>query len=87
MFEDLGSCPATIESTKAVDCSSLVAGYAGQQADAEAAYTQSLLRSNILTWVRLPRHQWPANGSWNHIKDPVCPLDYALYGHPDSGGY
>jgi len=37
----------------------------------------------VTTWVRLPRDQWPA--SWHKMRDPVCPLKLALYGHPDSG--
>ena len=52
------------------------------QADAERAYTQALLKG-VPTWVRLPRDQWPK--SWAEMKDPVCPLVLALYGHPDAG--
>ena len=37
--------------------------------------------------MRIPREQWPKDGSWEGIDDPVCPLVLALYGHPDSGGY
>eukprot|EP00971_Amphidinium_carterae_P011337 223310-Amphidinium_carterae.1 len=52
--------------------------------DAEMAYIQATLQG-IKTWVRLPKDQWPA--SWRRMRDPVCPLVRALYGHPDAGGY
>jgi hypothetical protein len=29
--------------------------------------------------------EWPE--SWRHVCRPVCPLERALYGHPDAGGY
>ena len=87
MFQELSSCPATMEAAKSVDCYSLIPGHEGQQADAEAAYTQSKLESPIETWVRIPRNQWPKGGKWDKIRDPVCPMIYALYGHPDAGGY
>ena len=52
------------------------------QADAVRAYTQALLQGTV-TWVRLPRDQWPKH--WHGMKDPVCRLRLALYGHPDAG--
>jgi hypothetical protein len=85
MFQELSSAPATIEAAKAADCYALLPGHHGESSDAIGAYTQSLLRSRVVTWVRLPRHQWPTE--WEHIRDPVSPLVYALYGHPDSGGH
>ena len=76
-----------MEAAKSVDCYSLVSGHEGQQADAEAAYTQSKLESPIETWVRIPKTQWPKGAKWDKIRDPVCPMVYALYGNPDAGGY
>ena len=35
------------------------------------------------TWVLLPPELVPKE--YSHIKDPVAPLDKALYGHPESG--
>ncbi len=87
MFQEMGSAPATMEAIKSCDFYSLLPGHIGQQSDAESAYTQSKLSSFVKTWVRIPRHEWPADGSWNGIVDPVCPLILALYGHPDAGGY
>jgi len=40
----------------------------------------------MATWLRMPRDRWPPE--WRgRCSDPVCPMDLALYGHPDSGGY
>ena len=33
----------------------------------------------------LPRDRWPP--SWKGMRNPVCPLRLALYGHPDAGGF
>ena len=52
------------------------------QADAVRAHAQALLKG-VLTYVRIPREQWPK--AWDGVKDPVCPLVLALYGHPDAG--
>ena len=79
IFQELSSSPATIEAAKAADCYALLPGHDGQHSDAIGAYTQSLLPSHIVTWVRLPPHQWPKE--WENIRDPVSPLVYALYGH------
>ena len=84
MFQELSSCPATMEAGKACDLYGCLRGHDIQQCDAEQAYTQSKL-GGTPTWVRLPKEQWPE--SWKGMHDPVCPLILALYGHPDSGGY
>ncbi len=101
LFQELGSCPATLEAAKVADLSGLVPGHKVEQADAEQAYTQSLL-GGTPTWVRLPVDQWLDSWftkhdpktpkefwpvEWRKYHDPVCPLRLALYGHPDSGGY
>jgi hypothetical protein len=84
IFSDLGSAPSSMEAAKAVDAYGLLDGNVEEQGDAEQAYTQSKL-GGTTTWVRLPREQLPAK--WQHMRDPVCRLHLALYGHPDSGGY
>ena len=86
MFQELSSCPASLEAAKTADVYGLSPGNCLQQADAEQAYTQSKLRGTP-TWVRLPRDQWPTAWVEKGYKDPVCPLVLALYGHPDSGGF
>jgi hypothetical protein len=84
LFQELSSCPATMEAAKAADCYGLFPGHDIQQADAEQAYTQAKL-GGTPTWVRLPPDARPK--SWAGFRDPVCPLRLALYGHPDSGGF
>jgi len=82
IFQELGSCPSTMEAARCADACGLLHDHAVQQSDAEQAFTQAWL-DGTATWVRLPRDQWPA--SWANMTDPVCPL--RLDGHPDSGGH
>ncbi len=84
MFQELSSCPATMEAAKCADAYGMFPGHCTQQADAEQAYTQSVL-GGVKTWLRLPREEWPKKAEG--MKDPFVPLILALYGHPDSGGY
>ena len=86
IFQDLGSCPATMEAARAGDAYGCMPGHTVEQSDAEQAYTQAEL-VGVETWVRLPRDQWPQ--AWHDAKmvDPVVPLILALYGHPDSGSH
>ena len=84
LFEDLGSSPATLESSKMVDAYGLMPGHDAEDADAEQAYTQAVL-TGPPCWVTLPQEHWPASWSKLGYDDPVVPLDYALYGHPDAG--
>ena len=81
-FQDMGSAPASMASGKFSDFLGLLPNWRLMQADAVRAYTQALLRGTT-TWIRLPREQWPAN--WHGMRDPVCRLRLALYGHPDAG--
>ncbi len=82
--EEVGSSRATMEGGRCADAYGMCPGNEVEQCDAEQAYTQALLQGTT-TWVRLPRDQWPK--AWEGMKDPVCPLILALYGHPDSGGH
>ena len=75
IFQDLGSCPATMEAARAADAYGCPPGHAVEQCDAEQAYTQALLDGTDM-WVRLPRDQWPE--AWAGMADPVCPLVLAL---------
>ena len=84
LFQDLSSSPATMEAGKFVDFYGMLPGHDAGQSDAEQAYTQTTLKG-VPTVVRLPPEQWP--DSWKGMRDPVCPLILALYGHPDSGGF
>ena len=82
IFAELGSSPASMEAAKIIDVFGSQPGYSKQQADARQAYTQALF-TGIETWVRLPRNRWPKE--WKDMKDPVCPLRLALYGHRRMG--
>ena len=43
MFQEMSSCPTTMEAAKAADCYGLMPGNDVMQADADMAYTQALL--------------------------------------------
>ena len=95
IFGELPSSPAAIEAAKAADAAGLLPGHKCQTCDAEKAYIQSKL-GGIKTWVELPHEYWPqewkdrhklTEGHPNKLYCPVVPLEYALYGHPDAGGY
>ena len=82
IFQDLGSCPATKEASKAADFYGLAPGFVVEIADAVQAYIQAGL-SGTPCWICLPREARP--DSRGHFRKPVVPLLRALYGHPDSG--
>ena len=84
MFQNRGSSPATLESSKIVDAYGLIDGHDEEVSDAPQAYTQSWLCGSE-TWVVLPKEYWPPH--FHDIEDPVVPLDYSLYGHPDAGTF
>ncbi len=84
MFQELHSCPATSTASRVADCYSLFEGNDMEQADATMAYTQAKFKGTP-TFIRLPRDRWPAH--FEGIIDPVCPMELALYGHPESGYY
>ena len=84
LFAELSSSPVAMEGSKFVDAYGLFNGHDIEQADAEQAYVQSKL-GGTPTRVRIPRQYLPKQ--WQYMRDPVCPLVYSLYGHPDSGGY
>ena len=86
-FDDLGSSPATLESSRACDMYGCLQGHDIEMADAEQAYVQALL-TGVDTWVCLPPEarvgdKWK---KWNYKgARPVVRLRLALYGHPDAG--
>ena len=80
IFAELGSAPATMEAGKAADAMGLLKDFTVEISDAEQAYTQALLGGDVETWVSLPRDQWPQDWIKRGMRDPVCPLVYALYG-------
>ena len=82
VFADLGSSPSSMEARRFVRAFGLRPNYEIQLSDAAQAYLQAKIRGKP-TWILLPRDQWP--DSWRSMKKPVCRLNVALYGHPDSG--
>ena len=78
-----------MEDSKLVDILGLQKGWTLEQADAEQAYTQAKL-GGATTYVRLPIEAYIGHPEYDKIckmRDPVCPLELALYGHPDSGDF
>jgi hypothetical protein len=73
LFQDLGSCPATMEAGKAVDAYGCFPGHIVQQSDAEQAYVQADLKGNE-TWVLLPEDAWPPGWKEKGYKRPVVRL-------------
>ena len=86
MFQDLGSSPATMEASKAADLVGCAPGNTIEQADAEQAYVQAVLKGPE-TWVQLPEEHWPDHWKGLGLWRPVVRLKKALYGHPDSGTF
>lgn len=73
-----------MEAAKILDAYGSQPGFAKQQADARQAYTQAIF-TGVPTYLRLPRNRWPKH--WQSLyRDPLVPMLFALYGHPDSGG-
>ena len=91
VFAEIGSSASLASGARIVDAYALCAGNKGEQSDAPKACTQCPMLEGFLgfdkqeTWVSLERDQWPA--SCAGMRDPVCPLLLALYGHPLAGTY
>jgi len=86
VFQELSASPIAIQDANANLAYGSFPGHKTTQADAIRAYVQSLLKSKFKTWVSIPRPLWPA--SWgNKYRRPMCLLNKALYGHPESGAH
>ena len=88
LFQDLGSNPATLDASRFADFYGIAPGHGLEVADAEQAYVQADMEGPP-TWVHIPPEFQPPEWKvkFPHIKDPVCRLQKALYGHPDSGTF
>ena len=83
MFNDIGNTPSTMAAARAaVACAAVDAELSLLQSDCKRAYTQARFECHP-TFVRLPKKWWPEH--WKRFKNPVCRLDFALYGHPKAG--
>ena len=58
-------------------------GHHSSQSDVVRAYTQSLLKTLVETWVELPSELTPPE--FSKLKRPCVKLVKSLYGHPESG--
>ena len=89
LFKQMASQPASVLAAKTADAYGCLKGHTIQQADAIGAYTQApfLDKEAAPTWVRLPEDVWPQAWKDAGMRNPVCRLHRALYGHPLAGGY
>ena len=89
VFEESSCNPADIMGSKSADAWGSLPGHSIQQADAESAYTQAPFSGMTDTYVRLPENRWPSwwKEKFPNLKNPVCRLRRALYGHPEAGAY
>ena len=83
----MASQPATLEASAAADFYGLLEDNDTEVADAVQAYIQARLKGDNKTMVHIPWHQWPQKWKDADMKRPVCPLNLALYGHPQSGAF
>ena len=93
VFTEQGASASQMAAAKFLDALARMPNMKGQAADAVKAYTQvpSTNQHELLglpkeecpeTWISLPPSRRPT--SWKDIEDPVCPLEWNLYGHPHS---
>ena len=83
IFNELGSVPANMTACRALLAAyCMTEGASLLQSDCIKAYVQAEMKGPP-TFVRLPRDWWPE--AWKGMRDPVCRLLRAVYGHPQSG--
>ena len=70
---------------KFADFHGMLPGHDLEAADVTSAYLQAELKG-IPTFVTLPTHRWPQAWHDAGMINPCCPMEMALYGHPESGG-
>ena len=91
LFQEVSSASAAIASIRAVLAVPALRGWPTKASDVAQAYIQARIDNPGCpkTWVRLPKSWWPASGFTTNGEpkywDPVCPLERALYGHPELG--
>ena len=94
IYQELSSSPSGIFDVNLTIAYGCCPGNCVMAADAIKAYVQSLLASNSPTYVAIPHELWPQDGSWEKLgfqrkgyDRPMCRLNKALYGHPESGAH
>ena len=86
-FQDLSASPTTIHTANSTIAYGCVPGHTVSTADAIRAYVQSTLKSKHETWVTIPKELWPDHWHREGWRRPMCRLNKALYGHPESGAH
>jgi len=87
VFQEISANPTSVHDANSNMAYGRLPGNKTTQADAVRAYIQSLLRSKHKTWVAVPKELWPASWHKQGFKKPMCLLERAIYGHPESGGH
>ena len=65
LFQEQGASASNMVAGKMLDAIARLPGYAGENSDAQKAYTQAILadfEGDSETWLEIPRDQWPK--SW-----------------------
>ena len=87
VFQEMSASPTSIHTANSNLAYGLMPGNKTTTADAIRAYVQAKLNSKYQTWVRIPPELWPDKWHKEGRKKPMCLLEKALYGHPESGGH
>jgi len=86
VYQELSANPTSIQSANCNMAYGCFPGNKTTTADAVRAYVQAKLRSKSKTWVRIPKELW--RPEWHgKFTQPMCLLEKALYGHPESGAH
>ena len=84
LFRELKSIPATIATVNLILWYGLRPNHVVQIADAKKAYLQAPIRSDVPTYVILPREAWLPHW-FRRFKRVAARVHKAMYGHPTSG--
>jgi len=87
VFQELSASPTTVQAANSNIAYGMLPGHKTTQSDAIRAYVQSLLKGKCQTWVHIPYMLWPKHWKNQKWRKPMCLLERALYGHPESGAH
>jgi len=87
VFQELSASPTTVQAANSNIAYGMLPGHKTTQSDAIRAYVQSLLKGKCQTWVHIPYMLWPKHWKSQKWRKPMCLLERALYGHPESGAH
>ena len=86
VYQELAANPTRFHTANSNIAYGCLPGNKTTQADAIRTYIQSKLKSVHETWVAIPYDLWPSHWKSVYTK-PMCKLERALYGHPESGAH